>query len=260
MENENISPEVNKSNAKILTKEAIMKNIIESEGGDVLHVQWLEGTAAKQYNNSAVDISGTITAVSRFLDYREGEFYPKTAHCLASRTDGKLQLVVNEHTVCDKYTVTGQIEIGKKFKALKINNFSDGKTPLQMVDALKMRRSLFKNRSEYSNLLATLSNVNAKVNKDMEQFKDDRANHTYNFKQTVKSNIPETFNLNLPLIEGEDSVETQVRVVLEADGSGNKIYCFLESIDAADMIEEAFEKMIDQEVEKIKDKVTVIYY
>ena len=246
------------SEAKSITKEAFMKSLIEDGDGNVHHVQWLQGEAAKQHNNQPVGISGTITAISRFLDYREGEFYPKTAHCLASKTDGKMKLIVNEHTVSDKYTVEGSIQIGKKFIELGVNNFEESKTPLQMVDMLKMRRSLFKNRSEYTNLLAKLGNVKAKIDRDMEQFKDDRANHYFNFKQTVTSNIPEEFNLNLPLIEGEDPVEVPVRVTLEADV--HSINCYLESIDAADLIEAAFENLILEEVEKIKDKVTVIFY
>ena len=65
--------------------------------------------------------------------------------------------------------------------------------------------------------------------------------------------------LKLPLLEGEDPVEFEVNVILEANGS-NQIVCYLESIDASEMIEELFAQRVEEEVDKIKEFVTVIYH
>jgi hypothetical protein len=241
--------------AQNLAKEMMAAAIIEQMEGD--KIMWLTGKAPEQHNDQPVNISGTITAPSLFLDKREGEFYDKRAHALVSKTDGEIKLVINEETVCKKYTITGQVEVGKKFAELGINTYENPYTPLELVKKLRLRRSIFKSVVDHTNLLATLSNVEANVSKQMDEMKDDRANYNFNFKQTVTSNIPETFNLLLPIIEGEEPVEIEVAVLLEVESG--KIVCYLESVDGADLIEEAFTKLVENEVEKIKDKVTVIY-
>lgn len=249
MENQKESPE--EKIAKKLVREKLL-------GGENLNpIVWLSGEAPEQFNDQPVNISGTITAPSMFLEKREGEFYPKTAHALVSKTDGRIELVINEQTVSEKYTVTGQVEIGKKFAELGINTYKNPKTPLELVQKLRLRRSIFKSVTEHANLLNILSNVEANVSKQMDESKDDRANHNINFRQTVISNIPNSFVLVLPIIEGEESVEIEVAVLLEVENS--KIVCYLESVDGADLIETAFEELVNTEVDKIKDKVTVIY-
>jgi hypothetical protein len=70
--------------------------------------------------------------------------------------------------------------------------------------------------------------------------------------------MPDAIKLKIPLLEGEEPVEIEVNVVLEANGN-NGINCFLESIDAAEMIEEQFAKRVEEEVTKIEEWSTVIY-
>ena len=50
-----------------------------------------------------------------------------------------------------------------------------------------------------------------------------------------------------------------MNVILELDG-GSLIKCYLESIDAAELIEEQFKLRVEEEIEKIKDFVTIIEY
>jgi hypothetical protein len=246
----------NNKEALKISKQELAKEVLES--GEGIQVTWLEGKAPEQQNDQPVRISGTISAPRLFLEKREGEFYDKTAHALVSRTDGKIDLVINEHTVDEKYTIIGKVEIGKKFTELNINNFSEGIEPLKLVQKLRLRRSIFKSHLEHTTLLATLSNVEAKIKKEMDESKDDRANYNFNHRQTVTSNIPKSFDLRIPIIEGEDPVEIEVQVLLELDGNG-RIMCYLESVDGADLIETAFETLVDTEVESFKEKVTVIY-
>lgn len=246
-----------KSNFKIQSQRKIVDNILESGEREQVHVTWLEGNAPEQHNDQPVDIAGTITAPARFLESREDEFHLKSAHAIVSKTDGEIKVVLNEHTKCEKYTIIGQVEVGKKFKELGINTYKNGLRPLELVQKLRLRRSIFKSNAEHANLLGVLSNVEAKVDKEVNESQDDRANINLKYKQTVTSNIPKSFTLVLPIIEGEDSVEIEVAVLLEVE-SGN-IICYLESVDGADLIEEAFEKLVEAEVKKIEDKVTVIY-
>jgi hypothetical protein len=218
----------------------------------------LEGKAPEQHNNNPVTISGNIDAPSRFIEGRKDDFENSSTHCMVSKTDGRIELVINEQSTVDKYTVVGKIEVAKKFKALAINQ-STSYTPEELANKLKLLRSMFVSNLEHATICATLRNLKAKINADIEKADDRKGNVERNFKQTVESNMPDAIKLKLPLLEGEEPVEIEVNVILEANGNSG-INCFLESVDAAEMIEEQFALRVEQEVEKIKDWVTVIYY
>jgi hypothetical protein len=49
----------------------------------------------------------------------------------------------------------------------------------------------------------------------------------------------------------------KINIILEAVNSSS-INCYLESIDASEMIEEQFKQRVSQEIDKIKDWVTII--
>jgi len=217
----------------------------------------LEGAAPEQFNNKSVSISGNIDAPSRFIEGRKQDFDESSRHCLVSKTDGTIQLIINEQSSTDLYLVSGKIEVAKKFKALAIND-SKSYSPEELANKLKLLRAMFVSNLEHAQICATLRNLKAKINAEIEKADDRKGNVERNFKQTVESNMPDAIKLKLPLLEGEEPVEIEVNVVLEANGN-NGINCFLESVEAAEMIEELFAKRVEEEVAKIQDWVTVIY-
>lgn len=218
----------------------------------------LEGKAPEQHNDQPVTIVGTISAPSRFIEGRKEDFKSSKKHCLVSKTDGLIKLVLNEQSVVDKYIIQGQIEVAKKFTSLGINSDKIMYSPEELANKLKLLRSMFVSNLEHASICATLRNLKAKVNADIEKADDRRGNVTANFKQSVESNMPDAIKLKLPLLEGEEPIEIEVNVILEAHGSDIK--CSLESVDAAELIETQFAERVNQEIEKIKDFVTVIEY
>lgn len=218
----------------------------------------LEGKAPEQHNPQTVNIKGNIDAPSRFLEGKISEFEGSKAHCMVSKTDGVIILILNEQSVVDRYTVIGQISVSKKFNSLGINNDKMLYSPEELANKLKLLRSMFVSNMEHASICNTLRNLKAKVNADIDKADDRKGNVTQNFKQTVESNMPDAIKLKLPLLEGEDPIEIEVNVILEAHGSDIK--CSLESIDAAELIESQFEQRVNQEVEKIKDTVTIIEF
>jgi transcriptional regulator len=218
----------------------------------------LEGQAPSQHNDLPVIITGNIDAPSRFIAGRSDDFKESKKHCLVSKTDGHILLVLNEQSVVNKYQIQGKIEVAKKFTSLGINNDKTAYTPEELANKLKLLRSMFVSNLEHATICATLRNLKAKVNSEIEKQDDKKGNVQRNFKQTVESNMPDSIKLNIALLEGEDPIEIEVNVLLEANGSDIK--CYLESIDAAELIETQFALRVEQEVEKIKDFVTVIFY
>lgn len=219
----------------------------------------LQGDAPTQHNNQPVSIEGTISAPSRFIEGRKEDFEGKDKHCMVSKTEGIIKLTLNEQSVVDKYTIIGKIQVSKKFKALGINSDKTNYTPEELANKLKLLRSMFVSNMEHANICSTLRNLKAKINSDIEKLDDRRGNITQHFKQTVESNMPAAIKLKLPLLEGEEPIEIEVNVILEANGDSN-IKCSLESVEAAELIETQFAKRVSEEVEKIKDFVTVIEY
>lgn len=217
----------------------------------------LEGTAPEQHNNKNVLITGNIDAPSRFVEGRKLDFDLSARHCMVSKTDGQIELIINEQSSTDCYIVRGKIEVAKKFKALAINE-PKSYSPEELANKLKLLRAMFVSNLEHAQICATLRNLKAKINAEIEKADDRKGNVERNFKQTVESNMPDAIKLKLPLLEGEEPVEIEVNVVLEANGN-NGINCFLESVEAAEMIEELFAKRVEEEVTKIQDWVTVIY-
>lgn len=218
----------------------------------------LEGKAPEQYNDLPVNIVGNIDAPSRFIAGREEDFETSRRHCMVSKTEGVITLILNEQSVVDKYVVKGKIEVAKKFTSLGINSDKTQYAPEELANKLKLLRSMFVSNLEHASICATLRNLKAKVNSDIEKADDRRGNVQANFKQTVESNMPDAIVLKLPLLEGEEAIEVEVNVILEAHGSDIK--CSLESVDAAELIEKQFEERVNQEIDKIKDWVTVIEY
>jgi hypothetical protein len=239
-----------------MNSDKVVTTMIEKE---VKQVIILEGKAPEQYNNQPVNISGNIDAPSRFIEGRKKDFEDSRKHCKVSKTDGIITLILNEQSVVDKYVVQGKIEVAKKFTSLGINNDKISYEPEELANKLKLLRSMFVSNIEHSNICSTLRNLKAKINSQIESLNDRKGNVTENFKQTVHSNMPDSIKLKLPLLEGEEPIEIEVNVILEANG-GSGILCSLESIDAAELIETQFSERVNQEVEKIKSFVTVIEY
>jgi hypothetical protein len=219
----------------------------------------LEGKAPEQHNAQPVIIRGNIDAPSRFLEGKISEFEYSKSHCMVSKTDGIIMLVLNEQSVVDKYTVIGEISVSKKFNSLGINNDKVRYEPEELANKLKLLRSMFVSKMEHASICNILRNLKAKINAQIESLDDRKGNVTENFKQTVSSNMPDSIKLKLPLLEGEEPIEIEVNVILEANG-GSGIICSLESVDAAELIEFQFEQRVNQEVDKIKDKVTIIEF
>lgn len=238
-----------------MNNEKTISTMIENQ---VKQLTILTGNAVEQHNPKPVDISGNIDAPSRFIEGRQSEFVLSNRHCLVSKTDGIIKLIINEQSVVDKYTITGKIEISKKFRKLGINSDVSYK-PEELANKLKLLRSLFVSNLEHATICNTLRNLKTKINRDIEKANDQKGNVTNNFRQTVESNMPDSIKLLIPLLEGEDPVEIELNVILEAEG-GSEIKCHLESIDAAELIESQFTERVNQEIEKIKSFVTIIEY
>lgn len=236
--------------------EKIIENVIEN---GVMKIQILTGEAPEQHNNQCVTIMGNIDAPSRFIQARHKDFSGIARHCLVSETEGIIELIINPQSKTDMHRIIGEIKVSKKFNDLGINNNSKSYQPEQLHQKLKLMRSYFPDKSSHTSLCKELKNLTAKIQREIEDHDDERGNVKQKFRQTVESNIPNEFIMSLPLIEGEPPQDISMSINLVASGTST-ILCYLQSMDAADIIEETFKKRIEEEVEKLQKHTVVITY
>lgn len=235
--------------------ENIVKETIKEADGKTVTI--LLGNAPEQlklHANKPISLEGAICSPRRFCEVRK--FERTKSHAMVSLSRGEIVLVVDEQGTNDKYTVTGRVRIAKEFEDLGINAEREY-TPEGLAKKLKLKRSIFANKTEHAETIAVLRNLKAKVNQDIEKAKDDKGNLTDAMTQSVESNCPDSIKVKIPLIEGGEPASIELLIVLEVDNG--KIICFLESIDAAELIEEFRTEAVAKEVEAIKDLTTVIY-
>lgn len=243
----------NETTAKI--DKEIVKNALKKGKKTVTILYGTAPTPPQTYANKPVNISGAIDAPSRFCAVRE--FDKTKSHALVSVYDGTIELVVNEQSTDDKFTVKGTIEIGKEYKELGINNPKIVYTPESLAKKLKLKRNMFETKIDHANLISQLRGVTAKVTQDVEQHKNDTGNKTQLFRQTVESNMPKEVVVCLPVIEGMEPKKIELNVILEAEDG--KLSCTLESADGAELIEEFRKTAVKEQVDYLEDKTTVIY-
>jgi len=216
-----------------------------------------EGQALPLANTPNLNIAGVINAPSEFIKARNADFKINKSNCQVNRNARRIDLYLNEDSPFGTYHISGHIYLGNKFKALGINDSEVSYTPRDLAKKLKMLRSIFDSRTEHAAVINSLRDIKAKLKQDLDAKDDNRGNLSASFEQTLESNIPEKFTINIPLIEGQKPTKFDVHIFIEGS-SYNDLRCYLESVDAADMIEESVEKLIDAEVKIIKEYAVVI--
>ncbi len=98
-------------------------------------------------------------------------------------------------------------------------------------------------------LVTKLQNFEADVTKRTETKMDNRANYDLIRRQEVKSNLPESFVIEIPVFKGLP----KKMVTIEVDISPESFNCILISPDLADFIEGIVEETINKELEAIKE-------
>lgn len=241
---------------KRIPLEHLDKTIAENTKGDSTTKELIirQGEALEVQNPLNVNIDGNIDAPSRFVEKRETK--PETSICYFSTTKGEIQLITDDREPFGKYIVTGKIKINPKYKALGINNADVTLPPKALARKFKMLRRMFPSKEEHMRICNILNKFEAKVHKEFEESQSDNGDYKSLKNQIVESNIPSSFLMSVPIIEGEDETTIEVFTVIVAEG--NTIKCSLESVDAIEYIEDFFDKRVKDEVKKLEGKTTLI--
>ncbi|NCB42889.1 MAG: hypothetical protein EOM59_09740 [Clostridia bacterium] len=225
------------------------------EGTTQAEVTLREGEAVKQLAPKApvkIDLSGVIGAPVEFLEKRLSEadqINPKRCHVLVDREKVSIALITSEN---DEYTtgkIVGKLQTHPKFIEFGINSNKSWE-PNELGQFFKMNRAFFPDKTANMKLVTELKNFEATVNSKVEKQKSEKGDFKDNYSGVVMSNLPEAFTLLIPIFKGMPA-ET-IEVEFYASVNGRDVSLQLVSPGACQLLEDLRDKVIDDEVAKIR--------
>lgn len=195
------------------------------------------------------NIIGAIQTPLEFLTKRKGleSIDLNKSHIEYDFEKFNIVLICNEDSHYSN-TITGKMIATEVLKKLSINT---GKRwdCFELADFFRLNRSIFVSLGDAAKLVTLLNNFKAKVDKEIEQNKDNRANYNLLKRQVVESNLPDSFKLSLPIFKGQPKVDIEV----EVDIDPQSLDCVLISPQLADILQRNTELIINEQLEQIKE-------
>jgi hypothetical protein len=195
-----------------------------------------------------VVISGPIDTPFRWLEKRIELINQKASNIIVNRDVMGIALTVDE-TNYYQSDIRGELKTSKEMMEFGINTEKKWE-PIKLSKFLKMHRAFFTDKSQNMMLVSTLKNFKAKVNQDIERSKEENGSKVDNYSQVVDSNLPKSFKLNIPLFKGFANEEIEVEIYADVDG--RDVSLSLVSAGANEAIEEYKNKVIDEQLDAIR--------
>lgn len=236
-----------------MDKEKVIINLPTSR--DCAEVVIREGVAPKLLEPKPpvkIDLNGTIGSVVEFLSKRleTRQFEQSDCHILVNREKVSITLVINEENEYRRGTVVGQLSYNPKFVEFGINRAKTW-TPTELGMFVKMNRAFFADRKTNMELVTTLMNFTATVNNKIERSVAENGNRNDNFAQVVNSNLPASFTIQMPIFKGMPAEIIEVETFAQVNG--REVAFILLSPGAQATLEELRDKVIDEELGKIRE-------
>lgn len=231
-------------------KAEIAKNIAETMAKAVEPVNgsiiFREGQALPLHEPEKVQLLGTIDAPARWLEKRADTINQKECYVEVNREKMIISLRTDESSYYGT-TVYGKLELSPEYNKFGING-GEYITNFEMAELFKMNRAYFENRSVAMKLVTDLQNFKAKVDKEIENSDNKRGDRRILVNQVVQSNLPEAFNLVIPVFKGCEKQTVQVEVYVNP----NDFTCTLVSAQSNELIIETRDTIIDEVLERIR--------
>lgn len=206
----------------------------------------LSGKALDPQAPINVKFSGTIDSPLRFLEKRITEIDQKTSHIIFDLEKKSISLTTDETDPLKIKQIIGAISISNEFKQFRINT-GESWSCFDLADFIKMNRSFFESKEVAGKLVNQLRQFRAKVDKEIEQNKDDKANYSIKRSQVVNSNLPDNFVISVKIFKGQESKSIPVEINIHPD----TLNCILISPDANDFIQDEVKKIMNEQKDAI---------
>ncbi|MDR1373162.1 MAG: hypothetical protein LBJ17_08650 [Dysgonamonadaceae bacterium] len=225
------------------------------ENTTVAEVTVREGDAVKLIEPKPpvkTQLSGVIGVPVEYLKKRvgTGQFSQERSHLIVNREKISLILVINEDDEYLRGIVEGRLSFHPKFSEFGINT---GKvwTPAELGLFFKMNRVFFADKAINMKLVTDLMNFTATVNNKIERSIKESGDRADVFVQTVNSNLPPSFTLNIPIFKGMPAETLEVETFAKING--REVSFTLLSPGANQTLEEIRDRAIDSQLEEIRE-------
>lgn len=194
-----------------------------------------------------VSIHGTIDAPARWVEKRKDDIVSADAHILVDRDRMTITLNTDENNFYSDQIV-GTLTLSTEMQEFGINT-GEYMSCFDMADRIKQLRTYFETQQDAMKLVSELRNFKAKVDKELELSDDKRGNQKILRAQTVESNLPKSFNVNMPIFKGTEKRTFEVEVEINP----NDLSCTLVSPDAHDIVVQERDSQMDAVLGRIGD-------
>lgn len=194
-----------------------------------------------------VSIHGTIDAPARWVEKRKDDIVSADAHILVDRDHMTITLNTDENNFYSNQIV-GTLTLSTEMQEFGINT-GEYMSCFDMADRIKQLRTYFETQQDAMKLVSELRNFKAKVDKELELSDDKRGNQKILRAQTVESNLPKSFNVNMPIFKGTEKRTFEVEVEINP----NDLSCTLVSPDAHDIVVQERDNQMDAVLGRIGD-------
>ncbi len=201
-----------------------------------------------------VGIIGNITSLFAFLEKRWNAEDNQIDHCrthiLVDRDKLKMTLVVNETDSRNAKTISGTIQLSRQYKAFGVNAGHLWES-VDLGNFFRINRSYFEKKEVNMELVNLLKRFVAKVNTEVEREMKDNGSVTDVYRKVVDSNLPTAFTVKIPIFKGSAPEVFSIEIIAHVESK----HAVLELIspDAEAVVEEVRDKMIDAEIDKIRE-------
>lgn len=194
-----------------------------------------------------VSIHGTIDAPARWVEKRKDDIVSADAHILVDRDRMTITLNTDENSAYMDQIV-GTLTLSTEMQEFGINT-GEYMSCFDMADRIKQLRTYFETQQEAMKLVTELRNFKAKIDKELELSDDKRGNQKIMRAQTVESNLPKSFKVNMPIFKGTEKRTFEVEVEINP----NDLSCTLVSPDAHDIVVQERDNQMDAVLGRIGD-------
>ena len=227
-----------------------IKEVFNVENGvkevTIIHKKGLDETAPLR-----IDINGTIDAPKLFIEKRftAANKMQDEAMVIVNKEEKSIALILNQTDALNIGIITGQLVTAPELLKWKINSDQDEKwDPIQLAGHIKMNRAYVPGGT-WLELFKNLMDVKVEVAKKIEASDDNRGSIKVSLAQEViNNNIPDKFQLNIPIFKGEGRVSFEVEVYMDP----SLLRVSLHSPELEEIIINETEARIKKEVEEIK--------
>jgi len=204
------------------------------------------GAAATIREPRNIDITGSIGTVVEWLTKRNDLVDQQRAHILVDREGMAINLKIDE-TNFFSTEITGGLTPHPILATFGINR-GQYRTAYQMAEFFKMNRFWFENKQVAMELITQLMGFKAKIDKEVEKLEGTRGDRRHLVAQAVSTNVPEKFNLVVPIFKGGKRQPIEVEIYFNPED----MTCTLVSPALNEEVLKAVDEKIDNELIQIR--------